>query len=275
MNLGDTKKTVIAIVAVVVVISGAYGALVMYTGFTLPFSSVVSESMQHDNYRSEIDAIDTGDIVIVADKSKVDIQSYVKGTQTGKKSFGDYGSVIIYNRDVGNPVIHRAIVWLDYDQSTNTWSSEDLKNYNSSKWYCDNGSDYQNLSGKLTIIVNDKTAFVNLDSLQKKSGYLTMGDNPETNRNVDQTIGIINHAIGMDDIRSVAVLEVPWFGTIKLILNDSVKVSHVPNSLPSLIMEILCVFALLFVIDAVFLYKFNNNIQKSIKKQKEWTKYKE
>ena len=270
-------RTLIAVIGVfAIVIAGGYGALVLYTGFSLPFSSVVSESMQHDNERSEIGVIDTGDIVIVADPSKEEVVSYVMGTSTGKRTFGDYGSVIIYNRDSSqNPVIHRAIVWLDYNQMTGKWSSSELAAYN--EWYCiangqDNYKDYTNLIGILHITVGQKDAWINLDSLEKKSGYLTMGDNPVTNTNFDQTTGIVNHPISMDDIRSVPILEIPWMGIIKLTLSGNTHVSHVPNSLPSLIMEVVLIFGLLIAFDATTVYRYNAGIEERISKCMRWRK---
>ena len=270
-----TLVTIIGVFAIIII--GGYGALVVYTGFSLPFSSVVSESMQHDNEHSEIGVIDTGDIVIVADPSKQDIVSYVKGTITGKKTFGDYGSVIIYNRDSSqNPVIHRAIVWLDYNESTGKWSSSELGGY-SGEWYCitngtDKYRDCTDLKGMLFIQVGGKLATINMDGLEKNSGFLTMGDNPVTNITFDQSTGIINHPIAMDDIRSVPILEIPWMGIIKLIMNGNTHVSHVPNSLPSLIMEIVLVFSFLILIDAFAVYRFVSNTERNVSKCRKWKK---
>lgn len=95
---GDNKGFILTILVIVIVFIGGYAALVVYTGSSVPFSSVVSESMQHDNDRSQIGVIDTGDIVIVRDPEKTDIHSYVESLADGYESFGNYGSVIIYNR---------------------------------------------------------------------------------------------------------------------------------------------------------------------------------
>lgn len=273
----ETKKIATAICIVIVACAGCYTALVATTGFLFPFSSVVSESMQHDNYRSEIGVIDTGDIVIVQDPSKVEIESYVMGTQTGKSSFGMSGSVIIYNRDASqNPVIHRAIVWLDYDPSTDTWSSSELR-YFKGEWSSenpDNPYDWKNLVGTLMIKVEGKEAKIDLNSptLQKKSGFITMGDNPATNPSFDQNLGIVNHPIDMDDIRSVPIFEIPWFGIIKLIMNGNTHVSHVPNSLPSLLMTIISVFVLMFIIDEIGIIRYTKKVESSVSKAKSWKK---
>ena len=274
----ETRNFVAVIGVFAVIVAGGYCALMLYTGLSLPFSSVVSESMQHDNERSEIGVIDTGDIVIVSDPSKREIQSYVEGYSTGFKTFGDYGSVIIYDRDSNkNPVIHRAIVWLDYNESTGTWSSAELSNY--SDWHCnfvsDNGvqtCQWNDLRGTLVIYVNDKEATIDLNTLEKKSGYLTMGDNPVTNPSFDQSFGIVDHPIDMDDIRSVPVMEIPWLGIIKLMMNGNTHVSHVPNSLPSLLMEIFLIFAALILIDVIALHRATASMEKTISSVKRWIK---
>ena len=275
----ETRNFIAVVGVFALVILGGYCALIVHTGFSLPFSSVVSESMQHDNERSEIGAIDTGDIVIVQDKSKADIQSYVLGSQTGHSSFGKYGSVIIYNRSsTQNPVIHRAILWIDYDDLTSTWSSTELKNFDSTKWYCESSGtgktqDWSNLVGTLHLTIDEKEVSISLDSLQiKQSGYLTMGDNPVTNISLDQSAGIINHPISMDEIRSVAIWEIPWLGMFKLEMNGNTHVSHVPNSLPSLVMEIIIIFSILILIDSFSVFKYLSSNKKRIEKMNEWKK---
>ena len=104
MNRSD-RNLIIAIGVVFVIVVGGFVGTIMYTGMTTPFSVVMSQSMQHSQTESEIGVIDTGDVVMVMDPSKTQIYSYVEGTQNGHSSFGDYGSVIIYNRGGNqNPV---------------------------------------------------------------------------------------------------------------------------------------------------------------------------
>ena len=282
MNKAD-RNLLISIGVIAVIFIGGYASLVAYTGFSTPFSIVMSQSMQHDPHQSEIGSIDTGDIVIVMDPSKADIQSYIDGTKSGYTSFGDYGSVIIYNRgDNQNPVIHRAIIWLEYNPVNDTWSAPSLNGYDGS-WYCQyfdesgnphtNENDYNNLRGTLyfeDITASGKDVHINLDNLEKKSGFLTMGDNPETNTTFDQTSSIIDHPIGYDDIRSVPVFEIPWLGTIKILLNGGRNLEDVPNSLPSLVMLFMTVFGLLFLIDALTLYRNRQALREELRKSYQW-----
>ncbi len=277
----ETRKMVMGVGIFILILAGGYLVISAATGFSLSFSSVVSESMQHDNERSEIGVIDTGDIVVVVDPSAKDITSYVMGEQTGYKSFGEYGSVIIYKRgETQNPVIHRAIVWLDYDDNTKMWSSKELVNY--SGWYCIYSGDSSNHRSnnpnaiRGTLYFEDiagKKVSINLDNISNKySGYLTMGDNPITNTHFDQNSGIVNHLISMDDIKSVAVLEIPWLGVPKLFFKENNNLECVPNSLPSLIMVIIVIFSLLLIIDAFSIFRYQNDTEKELNSIKNWKK---
>lgn len=259
----ENRKMIFVLIAVVAIIVGGYATLISYTGMGTPFSVVMSQSMQHDPDRSEIGCIDTGDVVVVKNKNSATIESYVVATNTGYSTFGDYGSVIIYERDSSsNPVIHRAIVWLDWNPTTETWSSKELVDYKG-EWYCNvNGShenNTNNLRGTLTfenLTQSGKTVKINLSTLERQSGYLTLGDNPKTNLSFDQASGIINHPIGSDDIRSVPIFEIPWLGTIKLLINgNNANLSYVPNSLPSLAMVIVTIIGAILLIDVAAVWK--------------------
>ena len=225
-----------------------YVGIHFVSGLDSPLSVVMSSSMQHDNNESQIGVIDTGDVMIIQDPAKADIQSYVEGTVSGYKSFGDYGSVIIYDRgDDVNPVIHRAIIWLDYN-GNGTWSASSLQNFDEDKWSCSGGTDYRKLSGILyfyNITESGKDVNINLNTLGKQSGYLTMGDNPKTNEYFDQDAKIISHPVGTDEIRAVALAELPWLGIIKVYMTENKRMylENVPNSINSLVM----LFVLIFV----------------------------
>ena len=275
VNKAD-KNLLISVGIIIVIFVGGYASLVAYSGFSSPFSIVMSQSMQHDPHQSEIGCIDTGDIVIVQDPSKAEIQSYIDGKKSGYQSFGDYGSVIIYNRGGNqNPVIHRAIIWLEYNPENDTWSAPSLQDYNGT-WYYKyldengkdviNNSDYNNIRG--TLYFDD----ISLDGLEKKSGFLTMGDNPETNTTFDQASSIIDHPIGYEDIRSVPVFEIPWLGTIKILVNGGQNLEDVPNSLPSLIMLFVTIFGFLMFIDATSLYRNKILLNDELRRIRQWKK---
>lgn len=152
----DTRNFVIVLAVLVAILVGGNIAVRESSGVDPPFTVVESQSMQHGN-GSEIGIIDTGDMVLVKSPSKTDIVSYVEGYHSGYRSFGEYGSVIVYERSVGNPVIHRAILWLE-SNGDGTWSAESLKYYTddgsetgTSMWSCGLYNDYLNMSGTLTL----------------------------------------------------------------------------------------------------------------------------
>ena len=271
----DDKRFIACMGVIIAIIIGGYASLVLYTGLNAPFSVIMSESMQHDNQRSEIGIIDTGDVVIVENKDRSNIQSYIESTASGYSTFGDFGSVIIYNRDsASNPVIHRAILWLDYDPSTDTWNAPSLDNYNGN-WYWEYmGVRHTETTGIRGILHFDditqshKSPSIDLDRLNiedKKSGYLTMGDNTR-NTTFDQGTSIVSHMIGVEDIRSVPIAEIPWIGTIKLLFKNESKLECVTNSIPSLAMLFLIVIAFFSVSDMFGIMSDKNKAERRRKK---------
>ena len=281
MNKAD-RNLLISIGVIIIVFVGGYASLVVYTGMTSPFSIVMSQSMQHDPDQSEIGSIDTGDIVIVRDPDKTQIQSYVEGTQSGYRSFGDYGSVIIYDRGNNqNPVIHRAILWLDYNAESDTWSAPSLDEYDGT-WYFKyidaSGeeviveNEFNNIRGTLCfegITVSKKDVSINLDSLEKSSGFLTMGDNSISNPNFDQP-SIIDHLVSYEDIRSVPVFEIPWLGTLKILINGGDNLEYVPNSLPSFVMFFILIFGFLILLDAFTMFRNIRSMSERLDCIRQW-----
>lgn len=226
----DTRNFVIVLAVLVAILVGGNIAVRESSGVDPPFTVVESQSMQHGN-GSEIGIIDTGDMVLVKSPSKTDIVSYVEGYHSGYRSFGEYGSVIVYERSIGNPVIHRAILWLE-SNGDGTWSAESLKYYTDDgsetgtrMWSCGLYNDYLNMSGTLTLYdvgYAGKIVSINLDTLDNgRSGYLTMGDNAVTNRGFDQVIGVYGDLVAVENIRSVAWVEIPWLGSLKLMINGN------------------------------------------------------
>jgi hypothetical protein len=232
----DTRNALIVIIAAVVIICSVFGGINLKSGLDHPSTTVNSQSMQH-GVGSQLGIVDTGDIIIMKNSDKVDIRSFVEGYKEGFTSFGDYGHVIIYERGGNqNPVIHRAILWLDYN-GDHTWSAPSLKDYPSTLWSNGNNTDYMTLSGILTLknmSYKDINCSIDLDRLANNaplSGYITMGDN---NFVFDQSGGVIGSLVSKEIIRSVAWIEIPWLGSINMILNGKSAVinEQVPNSIP-------------------------------------------
>jgi signal peptidase len=107
------------------------------------------------------------------------------------------------------------------------------------------------------ITQSGKDVEINLESNVLKaggSGYLTMGDNPNNNYLDQQSSAIIKHLVGTEDILSVPILEIPWAGTLKILLkNNGDNLDHAPNSLPSFIMSIALLISLIVVVDIILM----------------------
>lgn len=268
----EIKESIIIVVSVVLIFSMIIGGLYVASGVNPPFTVVKSASMQHDDDKSMLGVIDTGDMVVVKDTSKMSITSYVEGYASGYTNFGNYGDVIIYDRgEDKNPVIHRAIIWMDYN-GNGTWSAPALKDYNDNDgkplWSATGGNDYNNLSGILTFneLNSERGKYsdpvtINLDNLSTaspQSGYLTKGDN---NSGFDQMTSIIPTTISEDMIKSVAWLEVPWLGSVKLYLNDNPNISvNAPNSIICLAVFMITIIFTLFAISNVVDYVRNGKM---------------
>ncbi len=242
----EIRNFILVIVIAIAVMSGAYFGIEHASGVDPTYTTVESQSMQHSN-SSQIGIIDTGDMVLLKNKEYVTIQSYVEGYISGYSHFGEYGDVIIYDRgSTMNPVIHRAILWLDYN-GDGTWSAPSLEKYPSDLWSCTNGTNYNNLSGTFTMYdvgYSSKTVSINLDSLEETSGYLTMGDN-KANYTFDQNgvSGAIGQLITFERINSVAWIEIPFAGVFNMIFHGKINVinTQVPNAIPCITMIFLTI----------------------------------
>ncbi|MDR1690247.1 MAG: S26 family signal peptidase [Candidatus Methanoplasma sp.] len=270
----DARNTIIVVAVAVLIIAVGFIGISQASGVSPPQTVVESQSMQHGR-ESQIGIIDTGDVVLLKSRDKVNILSYVDGYKTGYKMFGSYGDVIIYDRGPNlNPVIHRAILWLDYNEADKTWSAPSLIGYPLELWYSNN-MDPMKLSGVFRMFdmgyAGDKTAEIDLNNLARSyphSGYLTMGDN---NPNFDQPASIsgVSGLIEYEKIRSVAWIEIPWVGTLKMALNGKMDIidREVPNTVPCLSAMILLVIFLIIGISFLFDYRYYGKHRKELYKE--------
>lgn len=254
----NDRATLIAVMGVILIFIGIFAGISLYSSHSPPFSVVVSQSMQHDDDRSQLGIIDTGDLVLVRDKSKVEIQTYLEGYSTGYSTFGDYGSVIIYRSDGGYNIIHRVMMYLEIREEAGIKYAyiPYLDQYPDKSPIVDvekittNFSIYR-IGYKDGAAINITIENILLKANVGDSGYITMGDN---NTSIDQysisSISSFNSLVTYEKIVSIPVIEIPWLGCFKLLLNDNNNVieNHAPNSLPNLavvtITGILALFSL-------------------------------
>jgi signal peptidase len=191
-----------------------------YSGVWPPIVVVESGSMQHDDFTSSVGVIDTGDLVIVQKtNSHKEIEPYVHGKCSGESTYGDGGD---------KPIIHRALVWLEFNQTNK--NSFDVPGLDCDYWVRDvnwwgwNNSGLvseprnitDNLILQLTAAYRNRTVTLGLSSLLDTikadpewtdGGFIAMGDH-----NPNQDTPLIKH----ERIIGKARGELPWFGLIKL-----------------------------------------------------------
>ena len=274
----DTRRTLIICGSILTVFLVLIGGIFVYSGVSPPFSVINSGSMQHSDDTSSIGIIDTGDMVIVKDPSSHGITTYVEGSKTGYTQFGEYGDVIIYKTSSNN-IIHRAMLELTLKEnsaSVQEWYIPSLDGYDD--WdigYTTSGSfislkeSLWDENDKILSVYETNTYFIMKDVGYAQidvttnlwnvgegrsagyTGYLTKGDNAHTNSGFDQDIlSMTRHELVQDDdIKSVAIVEIPWLGSIKLLVTGK-NVDSIPsNSILSLVITCITIIAVCILIN--------------------------
>ncbi len=190
----QTGKVVEDFVTSAVAVVGIAFILWAVAGIWPPLVAVESGSMEPHMHR--------GDLIYLVDDSKFvpedaetvhGVVTYDEGSETGYKTFGNYGDVIVYQpngRNGATPVIHRAVEYVEEGE----------------KWNGSNGV---------------QTA--------QHSGFVTKGDN---NRMYDQEAGI-SQVVKSDWVVGKAKVRVPHLGRIRLLLGSiSHPDVTVPTSTP-------------------------------------------
>jgi len=203
----------------------ALGALFAYTQVWPPMVVVESKSMQHSDTESFIGVIDTGDYVLVqAAPLRAEVVTWVEGRAANYLTYGDFGDVIVFRpppRPGDTPIIHRAILWLDWNTTSGDgWDAPSLLALPRSDWSAQdrNGApltDPYNINGLITLdnagFDRDLTLTISLSSRQPQAGgYITMGDNNAYSGGEDPWV--VPHANVIGRARG----ELPWFGLLKL-----------------------------------------------------------
>ena len=229
------------------------GSMWISTGSFPPMVVVESGSMMHDEDGS-VGAIDPGDLILVMNKNRADVVTFVEATEVGNENFGHEshgspGDVIIFSKNGGldTPVIHRAL--LEVVQNGSGWDvpGTTLRNVQTVTWTLD--IDCSSFHGSYNLRIEDWEP--------NHSGFLTSGDNNADGCMIDQS-GVSSNgpASGMRDsnnepveavkdewIVGVASSEVPWIGSIKLITSGNWE-EVTPRSWYSLTLLILLILGL-------------------------------
>jgi len=196
-------------------IAGGYPVVVVTSGSMMHCTNAgeatasLGKGCIDPNY-GRIGTIDPGDLVFVRHiTQRTDVSTLAAA---GSGHYGKAGDVIVY-RPGGStqvtPIIHRALFWVQVNDSDNTYSVPDLNLYHvatldqpqvTSLAKCALGS-----SGPHHWTMAD-------------SGFITKGDN---NQVADQCSGSITfYPAKLDWVLGKARGELPWFGLIKLFVDD-------------------------------------------------------
>ncbi|UCE36365.1 MAG: S26 family signal peptidase [Thermoplasmata archaeon] len=268
------KDVVIAFIIVIIII----GSIYLYTGNWPPVVVVESDSMQHSDDESFLGVIDTGDLVLVKSiEDENDVISYMKGKRIGHETYGEYGDVLIYRKNGWKditPVIHRTLIWLDYNETYNSFDFPELKNHEpgeEGEWYIVGGENrWYNLQRE-TLVLRDIgydhiDVSIDLDRIydnyakpdvQPHSGFITLGDH--NGANYDQNMlndghGKVVEPIIPEWIVGKARGELPWFGLIKLYFQDETITERAPeNSWTLLWITLILIFAVPISIDIILI----------------------
>ncbi len=205
------------------------GSMWISTGTFPPMVVVESSSMMHESEGS-LGAIDPGDLILVLNKDRADVISFVEASQLGNENYGYEshglpGDVIIYRKNGGSdtPVIHRAL--LEAVSNGTGWDvpGTTLRNVATISWTLDYPCSYH--GGTYSLKVEDW--------VPEHSGFLTSGDNNNGGCMIDQPSangqggGLVDASgnpvepVRDEWIVGIASSEIPWIGTIKLVTSGT------------------------------------------------------
>ena len=283
------KKVFSGVIAVVRDITLSAGIVVLilvslyaYTGVWPPMVVIESNSMMHGN-DSQVGVIDTGDLTLVKSiKDRHDVVTYVEATcatnpRHGFQTYGDYGNVIVYRKNGLSdiPVIHRAIAWVEYNESGScstrnlyTGDVPDLHLYNVTGFSLTNVG-YQ----KQTIFVNLASIFrysMVSTSHRAHDGFVTHGDHnpPQVDQESLKVRDGMVEPVKVGWVVGRAEGELPWFGLFKLWISGHNPSVFPESSKNGLVITVFLLIAVPVSMDlAISLYKKRKESKEQVPKK--------
>jgi signal peptidase I len=226
-------EPLIALAVIVLLLVGLFA----YTQNWPPVYVVESDSMQH-GATDILGLINTGDLVLAQKVSTGSIVPYVVGLTNGYSTYGENGDVLLYqpNGGGGTPIIHRAILYLEWNSSTSSYSAPDLAGLpcgtasNAVYAYAPTSGGSVNCAttdlapaGTLYLyhvgwMSLNVTLPLSAGGLGHHSGFLTMGDNNLVPDQTGSAATALSSLVEPGWIIGVARGMIPWFGAVKLLL---------------------------------------------------------
>lgn len=246
LKAGGLRDALVLVVVFAVLLGGLYA----FTGSWPPAVIVESGSMMHAD--SEVSygrfgTIDPGDLVLVKDVDDIDdVETLVEG---GKERYGKSGDVIVYykaNDRGATPIIHRAVAYVEVEGARGSaayyvrWDADApceggaTKIQRNERTWCQYGSEGIYIPS-VPVYGFGSTQSNPQPYLPTRSGFLTKGDNPVTNRLIDQTSGLSVDERGMpvpvqmEWVEGKGRGELPWLGLIKLAAAQRVNEPSAPE----------------------------------------------
>ncbi len=242
------KPVAVALIAVGLILGGMF----LYTGNWPPMAVVESGSMQHSSTYAYLGNLNIGDVVLVKKvTSSSQVTTYVQGEHSGLSTYGEFGNVIIY-RPYGSyqvtPIIHRAIVYLQYNSTGGGYDIPSLLNIPPSQWYVTTpaGQSHDIYNVKNNVLISDvgythTPVLIPISSFVGKadySGFITMGDHNHAAHGenaTDQSLSIFPEPVKLQWIDGIAVGDMPYVGLIKLALTGGIPSGTPVNSIEALV----------------------------------------
>jgi len=261
-----TSDYLISVGITFIIVIAALSVLYAYTGNWPPMVVVESGSMQHSASYAYFGDINTGDVVMVKKVSSASqIITYVQGEASGFRSYGEFGNVVIY-RPLGDAslplVIHRAIIYLQYNSTGGGFNVPSLALLPISQWavlspqgrvhYVNNvryNIEIEDVGYTHTPVIIPVQQFVGTVHF---SGFITMGDYNHAAlglNSTDQSLNICPVPVKFGWIRGIAQGYLPYLGLIKLFLSGKMPSSTPKNSIYSAIIIVGAIIAAPFAAD--------------------------
>jgi signal peptidase len=278
--IADLKSTFKEFIFGLIILGIIIGILWAYTGQMPPVVLVESNSMMH-GVDSRLGNMDTGDLVLSKSvDGRNSIKTYIEGQKDDYRRFNAYGDVISFKKNGGTdtPIIHRAIVWVEYNASGHNvipecqeYGSFDVPSLNLYDVTEFKIKDYELSQYELEINLNKVIKDFREKNVKPHGGFITKGDN---NPNIDQgslkdSKGNPLRPVKMEWILGKADGEIPWLGLIKLYITGQ---NNEPQSEPprsSVNMFVMCLALIVCILMLIHFLFIHRERQKRRQKEQE------
>ena len=276
----EQKEVILTVISSILIVTVLLAGMYAYTGNWPPMVVVESGSMQHSSTYAYLGDLNIGDMVLVKKvSSPSQVVTYVQGVSRSYSTYGEAGNVIIYRpygSDAVVPIIHRAIVYIQYNSSGGGYNIPSLRDIPQSQWYV------MSPQGQAHYVYNIKYDVKILDvgythspviipialmiQQAKSSGFITMGDHNHAvfgENATDQALGIFPLPVRIQWVEGVAQGLLPYVGLVKLMVSGGLPPGTPRNSVYALVIIIVAVVGGAIASEFVFEYWKSLRAEKS------------